>query len=65
MDTPKHIVTAFDGELRELRKDLLTMVELTENNLSHVINGLLQRDDSLCTKAVADDEQVDQRERDR
>ena len=59
VDTPKHIVTAFDGALRELRKDLLTMVELTENNLSHVINGLLQRDDSLCTKAVADDEQVD------
>ena len=63
MDTPKHIVTAFDGALRELRKDLLTMVELTENNLSHVINGLLQRDDSLCTKAVADDEQVDQFEK--
>ena len=39
------------------------MVELTEVNLSHAINGLLQRDDSLCTKAIADDEQVDQLEK--
>ena len=38
------------------------MVELTEVNLSHAINGLLQRDDHLCTKAIADDEQVDQLE---
>jgi phosphate transport system protein len=39
------------------------MVELTEGNLSHAINGLLQRDDSLCKKAIADDEQVDQLEK--
>ena len=39
------------------------MVELTEVNLTHAINGLLQRDDSLCTKAIADDEQVDQLEK--
>ena len=39
------------------------MVELTQRNLSHAINGLLQRDDSLCTKAIADDEQVDQLEK--
>lgn len=62
MDTPKHILTTFDEALSDLRNDLLTMVELTERNLSHAINGLLQRDDSLCTKAIADDEQVDQLE---
>ena len=63
MDTPKHILTTFDESLSDLRKDLLAMVELTEVNLSHAINGLLQRDDSLCTKAIADDEPVDQLEK--
>lgn len=63
MDTPKHILTTFDEALSELRNDLLTMVEITENNLSHAIDGLLQRDDTLCTKAVADDEKVDQLEK--
>jgi phosphate transport system protein len=38
-------------------------VELTGDNLSHAINGLLQRDHSLCTKAIADDEQVDRLEK--
>ena len=62
MATPKHILTTFDEALSDLRKDLLTMVELSEHSLSHAINGLLQRDDHLCTKAIADDEQVDQLE---
>ena len=63
VDTPKHILTTFDEALSELRNDLLTMVELTEDNLSHAINGLLQREDSLCTKAIAGDEEVDQLEK--
>jgi phosphate transport system protein len=63
VDSPKHILTTFDEALSDLRNDLLTMVELTEGNLYHAINGLLQRDDSLCTKAIADDEQVDQLEK--
>ena len=63
MDTPKHILTTFDEALSQLRNDLLTMVEITANNLSHAIDGLLQRDDTLCTKAVADDEKVDQLEK--
>jgi phosphate transport system protein len=63
VDTPKHILTTFDEALSDLRKDLLTMVELTQRNLSNAINGLLQRDDSLCAKAIVDDEQVDQLEK--
>src|SRR5512133_2410812 len=39
------------------------MAGLTERNLRGAINGLLQRDDSLCTKAIADDEEVDQLEK--
>ena len=39
------------------------MAGLTERSLYHAINGLLQRDDGLCTKAIADDEEVDQLEK--
>ena len=63
MVTPKHILGAFDEALSELRNDLLTMAGLTERSLNRAINGLLQRDDSLCTKAIADDEEVDQLEK--
>ena len=63
VDTPKHILGTFDEALSGLRNDLLTMAGLTERNLSCAINGLLQRDDSLCTKAIADDEEVDQLEK--
>jgi phosphate transport system protein len=61
--TPKHILGTFDEALSNLRNDLFTMAGLTERSLSGAINGLLQRDDSLCTKAIADDEEVDQLEK--
>jgi phosphate transport system protein len=61
--TPKHILGTFDEALNDLRNDLLTMVGLTERSLDRAINGLLQRDDNLCTKAIADDEEVDQLEK--
>ena len=63
MVTPKHILGTFDEALRNLRNDLLTMAGLTERSLYHAINGLLQRDDNLCTKTIADDEEVDQLEK--
>jgi phosphate transport system protein len=61
--TPKHILGTFDEALNDLRNNLLTMAGLTERSLHHAINGLLQRDDALCTKAIADDEEVDQLEK--
>ena len=39
------------------------MAGLTDRCLYRAINGLLQRDDGLCTKAIADDEEVDQLEK--
>ena len=63
MVTPKHILGTFDEALSDLRNDLLTMAGLTERSLYRAINGLLQRDDSLCTKAIAGDEEVDQLEK--
>jgi phosphate transport system protein len=61
--TPKHILTTFDEALSHLRNDLLTMVGLTERGLYRAINGLFQRDDTLCTQAIADDEEVDRLEK--
>ena len=63
MVAPKHILGTFDEALSNLRNDLLTMAGLTEYSLRGAINGLLQRDDKLCTKAIADDEEVDQLEK--
>ena len=63
MDTPQHILTTFDEALSDLRNDLLRMAGLTERSLCHAIDGLLQRDDGLCAKAIADDEDVDQLEK--
>ena len=63
MVAPKHILGTFDEALSNLRNDLLTMAGLTEYSLRGAINGLLQRDDNLCTKAIADDEEVDQLEK--
>jgi phosphate transport system protein len=60
---PKHILGTFDEALSDLRKDLLTMVGLTERSLYRAFNGLLRRDDDLCTKAIADDEEIDQLEK--
>jgi len=61
--TPKHILGTFDEALSNLRNDLLRMAGLTERSLDHAIRGLLQRDDGLCTKAITDDEEVDQLEK--
>ena len=63
MVTPKHILGTFDEALSNLRNDLLRMAGLTERSLDHAIRGLLQRDDGLCTKAITDDEEVDQLEK--
>jgi phosphate transport system protein len=60
--TPKHILTTFDESLSDLRKDLLTMVGLTDRCLYCAIDGLLQREDALCKEAIAADEEVDRLE---
>jgi phosphate transport system protein len=58
----QHILGTFDEALGDLRNDLLTMAGLAERSLDRAIKGLSQRDDNLCTSAIADDEEVDQLE---
>jgi phosphate transport system protein len=63
MVTPKHILGTFDEALASLRNNVLMMAGLAERTLDRAVRGLLQRDDNLCTTAIADDEEIDQLEK--
>lgn len=63
MIAPKHILGSFDEALSALRNNVLMMSGLAERCLDRAIKGLLQRDDNLCTTAIADDEEIDQLEK--
>ena len=63
MVIPKHILGTFDEALTALRKDLLMMAGLAERSLDRALKGLLKRDDDLCANAIADDEEIDQLEK--
>lgn len=59
----KHILGTFDEALATLRNNVLMMASLTERSLDNALTGLLERDDDLCTTAIADDEEIDQLEK--
>jgi phosphate transport system protein len=63
MMEPNHILATFDDALRSLRNNVLLMSSLTERSLDRAITGLLKRDDDLCAIAIADDEEIDQLEK--
>jgi phosphate transport system protein len=63
MVAPKHILGTFDEALTSLRNNVLMMAGLAERTLDRAIRGLLQRDDNLCVTAIADDEEIDQLEK--
>ena len=63
MTPPKHILGTFDEALSALRNNVLMMAGLTERTLDRAIKGLLQRDNNLCANAIADDEEIDQLEK--
>src|SRR5438045_2783036 len=63
MTPPKHILGTFDEALASLRDNVLMMAGLAERSLDRAIKGLLKRDDDLCANAIADDEEIDQLEK--
>ncbi|HEY6207322.1 MAG TPA: phosphate signaling complex protein PhoU [Chthoniobacterales bacterium] len=63
MTAPKHILGTFDEALGALRNNVLMMAGLAERSLDRALKGLLQRDDNLCATAIADDEEIDQLEK--
>jgi len=58
-----HILGTFDEALGSLRNSVLMMSSLTERSLDRAVSGLLERDDELCVTAIADDEEIDQLEK--
>jgi phosphate transport system protein len=63
MTPPKHILGTFDEALSSLRNNVLMMAGLAERTLDRAVKGLLQRDDNLAVTAIADDEEIDQLEK--
>ncbi len=63
MTETRHILATFDEALASLRNNVLMMSSLTERSLDRAITGLLQRDDDMCAIAIADDEEIDQLEK--
>jgi phosphate transport system protein len=63
MIAPKHILGTFDEALATLRNNVLMMSGLAERSLDRAIKGLIERDDDLCANAIADDEEIDQLEK--
>ena len=59
----KHILGTFDDALASLRNNVLMMASLTQRSLENALEGLLQRDDDLCATSIADDEEIDQLEK--
>src|ERR1700730_10529280 len=63
MIAPRHILGNFDEALNSLRNDVLAMASLTERSLDKALTGLLERNDELCAAVIADDEHIDQLEK--
>src|ERR1700758_2145873 len=59
----KHILGTFDESLAALRNNVLMMAGLTERSLERAMKGLVNRDDNICATAIADDEDIDQLEK--
>lgn len=54
-----HIFRAHDEAIAALAADIRLMGDLALQNLHHATEGLLNRDVSLCNRAIADDGEVD------
>ena len=63
MIASNHILGTFDEALGSLRNNVLMMSSLTDRSLERALTGLMQRDDELCNTAIADDEEIDQLEK--
>lgn len=62
-ETQKHTLGTFEYALESLRSNVLTMASLTERSLARALKGLMERDEELSTLAIADDEEIDQLEK--
>ena len=59
----KHTLGTFEQALEGLRNNVMMMASQTERSLDRALKGLMERDDELCALAIADDEEIDQLEK--
>src|SRR5438105_11647643 len=59
----KHTLGTFEHALENLRNNVMTMASQTERSLNRALKGLMERDDKLSALAIADDEEIDQLEK--
>lgn len=63
MNEPRHILSNFDKALEQLRGNLFRMAGLASQNFTGAARALAQRDEDLCNRVIADDEEVDRLEK--
>ncbi len=63
MNEPRHILSNFDKSLAQLRSNLFRMAGLTAQNFTSSARALSARDEDLCNRVIADDEEVDRLEK--
>jgi phosphate transport system protein len=59
----KHILTTFESSLTALRDEVLDMAQKTATSVQNAKEGLFREDDDLCNSTIADDEEIDQQEK--
>src|SRR5438876_370060 len=59
----KHTLGTFEHALENLRNNVLMMASQTDRSLNRALKGLMDRDDKLAALAIADDEEIDQLEK--
>jgi phosphate transport system protein len=63
INKPKHILTLFDRALGQLRENLAHMALLAQESFDNSARALAGRDEDLCNRVIAEDEEVDQLEK--
>ena len=64
MSESTHILGNFDRALTQLSDDIIEMGTKVEHCFELAVRGLVRRDTDLCNQVVADDEEIDQFEKD-
>ena len=59
----KHTLGTFEHALENLRNNAMLMASQTERSLNRALKGLMERDDEVAALAIADDEEIDQLEK--
>src|SRR5438046_7300374 len=59
----KHTLGTFEHALENLRNNVMTMASQAERSLNRALKRLMDRDDKLAALAIADDEEIDQLEK--